>query len=160
MSDWSKEIAQRLKTQKSMKETNDAVFLEKQRLAKLHGPELWESVKAEIKAHCDDLNSDMGEQVAIIDSTSGGGRWINVSGKTPSGIRKLAASFNPDRLILHWVAEANTESYEVSVGSDNKAALYLLGSKGERLLGRPSTPQEIAQKMLSALFTGLFTDIY
>lgn len=156
MSEWSSKLAERLKKAKSAREKDDSTFLERQRLIGAHGPALWEEVKVEVKTHCDDLNREMDERIAIIDPGSQP-RWINVSGKTPSGIRQLAADFDPDRFLLHWRVEANSGKYEVAIGSNGKPAFYAQGDKGESLLVLPSTPKMIVEKMLEALFTGLFS---
>jgi hypothetical protein len=155
MTDWSSKMAEHLKTQRSTKEQSESVFLERQRLIKNNGPALWDQVIADVQSNCDDLNREMGEQVAAIDTTPH--RWINVNGRTPNGVRKLAADFDPDAALLKWVAGANSGKYEVSVGSDGKAAFYRLDDRGERLFVGSTTPKEIADEMLNALFAGLFS---
>ncbi len=158
MNDWLRQTAECLRKQRDEKASDDAVFLETQRLTREFGPELWNQVASEIKTNCDGLNREIGDNVARVNDTPNGG--LSVQAKTPKGLKELHATFDANKCLLRWRAESkegkyscSTGQYEVSVGKDNRAALYSMNEKGESLFTSPSSAKGIAEEMLTALFS-------
>lgn len=149
MSDWSNKLVERIKNQQQNKATEDAAFLERQRLKGTFGPSLWNEVIAETKKYCDEINAEAGDNIAVIQTTPQ--RWITVRGKTTRGVKEVTADFNPEQSILFWRSGSKSKQYEVCIGSNAKAAFYPLGDNGEPLITAPVAAQKIAQEMLDAL---------
>ncbi len=151
MSEWSHKLSEHIKLQMAEKSNQNSVFLEHQRLKKAFGPSLWHNLIKEVKNHCDDLNRDMGRDVAIVESESSS--WLNVRDAAFHDSNGLRVTFNQEQCRLQWRTDVDSKpkEYEVSIGDGGRAAFYRLNETGD-LGATPSSPQNIAKEMLNNLF--------
>jgi len=155
MNDWAKRLADEVKKQQDQAASDNAKFLENQRLKKEFGPVLWRGVVAEVKNGCTAMNRELRSNVAVVVDTSE--NELNVRNeKIPE--RRLTSSFDVDKALVAWDVRPLRSGgsaqghYEVAVDKDGKAQLYQQGPHGESLLVEPSSFAEIAERMLAFLF--------
>lgn len=150
MSEWSRNLSGRIREQWNQKASDNALFVERQRLKQVHGPSLWQDIMRETTKCCDDLNKDMGRKIVIIEESSN--QWIRVSVSTPTGFNRLCVNFNNEASLLNWKTDSDSKArqYKVSIDHNGDAAFYLVNEEGEVTV--PSRVQSIAEGMLNALF--------
>ena len=150
MNDWAQKMADRIRKQQSEKSTDNAAFLEQQRMKKEFSPLLWQQVVSEAKNNCTRLNAELGQQVVAIEATPSS--VLSIRARTPQGNRTLKAEFDAETYILSWATGDSTAKYEVSVGSDRKAQFYPISSDEPTIAWVPVSAKYIADEMMTALF--------
>lgn len=155
MRDWVKGLADQVKKQDAQQATNDAKFLETQRLKKEFGPTLWRDLATEVRDGCAELNQEIGSEVAVVRDTPES--ELSISNRNIPQ-RRLTAHFDSDKALLTWEVTplknggSARGNYEVTIDGNGKAHLHHLGPHGEKSFEEPSSPSEIAEHVLGVLF--------
>lgn len=151
MNDWAQKMAERIKKQQNEKASDNAVFLEQQRIKKEFGPLLWQQVVSEAKNNAVRLNTELGQSVATVEVTPSS--ELSIRAKTASGNRVLRAEFNFETNIMSWSVGSRAVEYEVNVGPDRKAQFYPMANDEPAIAWIPVSAKYIADEMMTELFS-------
>jgi hypothetical protein len=142
MNDWSDYASARLRQQRQDQQLKDKKFLEKQRLKKAHGTQLWHEVRRIIKENSEHLNIKEGKQILVFEVTQN--TQVKVRANLESESRPLQATFDEERGRLEWECrEKSGDAWELFV-TENGGVNFCQGTA-------PTTPALIAKEMLDAL---------
>ena len=141
MNDWADRALKRLNDHRINQRNQDEVFLEKQRIKRAQGFPLWLEVRKYVEANCSDFNLKAGTQMLVFEVTPNS--ELTVRASIDGSTRSLHANFNDSTGELAFFCRANSGHWLLEATTDGKA--QFIGSS------RPSSPEQIAEQMLTSL---------
>lgn len=140
MSDWADDAIRKLNQKREDKRIADEVFVERQRVKRVHGVPLWDGVKAKILANVLELKERSGGDILVIHVN----RPYEISiCNIADGNQTLHVTFAPDMGKLSWICGEKSGGWEVNVTADG-------GAQFRRGLVS-TTPDSMSRQMLNAV---------
>jgi len=124
MTDWARDMAEKLKRINQSQELRDAKFLELQRVKRELGPKIWSALKSDISAESISLNREIGREIITTDKNSSADEVILV-GNIDGRIRRSYVQFEVESGKLTYKTERGfSDNFELYVGPDGKIEFY------------------------------------
>jgi hypothetical protein len=118
MSDWSREMAEKLKNRLRSQQVRDEKFVELQRMKREIGPKLWDAVKSDVRSEASALNLDLGQEVIREEKTA----WdeMILLADLNDGVRRSHVKFESEPgLLTSQTDNGSTDAFELALDSRN-----------------------------------------
>jgi hypothetical protein len=124
MTDWSRDMAAKLRKRSEQQSIQDAKFVEARKMKREVGPHLWDAVKSDLRAEGKALNMELGKELIIEGSGNSSGEFV-VGANLESGAREARIFFSVETGQLTYTAGSGKHvKFELSVGQDGEMAFY------------------------------------
>jgi|SRR5271157_521144 len=124
MTEWSQKMAEKLRKRSEHQSVQDAKFVELQRMKREVGPQLWNSVKSDLRAEGKALNMELGKEL-IIEGNSPANNEFVVVANHESGAHEARIIFSVETGRLTYTAgPGKNDTFELSVGQMGPMAFY------------------------------------
>ena len=129
MTDWSRDMAEKLRKRSEHQNIQDAKFVEQQRIKREVGPRLWDAVKSDIRAEGKALNAELGKEL-ITEGPGSSPNELALFADLDPEPRDARVVFSPAEGKLTYIVRgpksknAPSDIFEVSIGRDGKPAFY------------------------------------
>ena len=141
MNDWADRALKRLSDQQINTQTQNDLFLERQRVKKAFGVPLWMEVRKSVEDNCADFNTKAKKQLLAFEAAIN--TELSVRANLDGGTRSLHASYDEPTGKLSWSSGKSRGAWTIEPTKDGKAEF--VGSHG------PTTVEWITDEMLTAL---------
>ncbi len=136
--DWAGNALRQIEKRRGDERLRDQKLIAEQEIKKQQVPPLWAQVRTAMKAMCDALNKQAGEELLKWDSVRSNEAIIRL-GRTS---KTISAAFDPESLTLEINGVSVHGRYSPSV---RNGQVFFAGSEGEQ------SPRQIAQRFIDPL---------
>lgn len=142
MTDWSREMAAKLKRRSEGQNLRDAKFLETQKMKREIGPSIWAATRSDALSQGIALNAEMGREIITQETTSS--EELILLANLEDGVRRIHVRFAVESGKLSYATDRGImDTVELAVGLDGKFGFH------SGMV--PRTTGSVAKQILEAL---------